>query len=196
MVSLACEQWPDTVLPIVDEIETPQMTPVILTIEPSHLFDAWEQSCLELAKIHCQVVCQFGSAPLQKTLLYGSRVMPLRIFENVDKCDVRGFMKNGDALDVICTDSNTFKGNNTGWRVFPEQIVSLEIRTNRGTMKIVINPSETPSKYWFAQPEADELSCWIWSVSSKKNCRVNAHYILEGLENVGILTDNMRNILK
>ena len=196
MVSLACEQWPDTVLPIVEKIESSQTTPIILTIKPGHLFDAWEQSCLELAKIPCQVVCQFGPAPLQKTLLYGSRVMPLRIFENVHKCDVRGFVKNGDTLDVVCTDSNTFKGNNTGWRVFPKQIVSLEIRTNLGTMKIVNKPSDNTGKYWLMQPEADELSCWIWSVSSKEKCRATAHYILEGLENVGMLTDNMRNILK
>ena len=195
MVSLASEQWPDTVLPAVEKIEPGETTPMVLTISSEHLFDAWEQICLELSKIPCQVVCQFGQTPLQKTLLYGSRVMPLRIFENVHKCDVRGFMRNDDTVDVICTDSSTFKGNLTGWRVHPKQIVSLEIRTNKGTVTLRCS-QDKPCKYWLCQPAADELSCWIYSVSSKENRRANAHYILEGLENAGILTDNMINILK
>lgn len=197
MVSLACEQWPDTVIPVTEELEPAKNEPTVLTVEPKHLFDAWEQSCLELAKIPCQVVCQFGSTALQRTLLYGSRVMPLRIFENVHKCNVRGFIKNVDTLDVICTDSDTFNGNNTGWRVFPKQIQSIEIRTQVGTMKIFIKASDKPSnKYWIMQPEADELSCWVWSVSSKEYRRANSDYILDSLQNSGVITDKMINILK
>jgi hypothetical protein len=128
-------------------------------------------------------------------LMYGSRVMPLRIFENVHKCDVRGFMKNDDTLDVICTDSSTFKGNLTGWRAHPKQIVSLEIRTNKGMVTLRCS-QDNPDKYWLCQPTADELSCWLWSVSSKENRRVNAHHILEGLQNSGVLSDKMLNILK
>lgn len=195
MVSLASEQWPDTVLPTVDKLEPPQTASMVLSISSKHFFDAWEQTCLELSKIPCQVVCQFGQTPLQKTLLYGSRVMPLRIFENVHRCDVRGFVRNGDKLDVICTDSSTFKGNLTGWRVLPKQIVSLEIRTGKGTMTLRCSQDKS-GKYWLCEPAANELSCWMCSVSSNENRRANAHYILEGLENDGILTANMINILK
>lgn len=195
MVSLASEQWPDTVLPTVEKIEPGETTPMVLTISSEHFFDAWEQICLELSKIQCQVVCQFGQTPLQKTLLYGSRVMPLRIFENVHKCDVRGFMRNDDTLDVICTGSSTFKGNLTGWRVLPKQIVSLEIRTNKGTLTLRCSQVK-PCKYWLCQPAADELSCWLWSVSSKENRRANCESILECLKTSGVLTDKMLNILK
>lgn len=195
MVSLASEQWPDTVLPTVEKIEPGETTHMVLTISSEHLFDAWEQICLELSKIQCQVVCQFGQTPLQKTLLYGSRVMPLRIFENVHKCDVRGFMSNDDTVDVICTGSSTFKGNLTGWRVLPKQIVSLEIRTNKGTLTLRCS-QDNPCKYWLCQPAADELSCWLWSVSSKENRRANCESILECLKTSGVLTDKMLNILK
>lgn len=51
MVSLACEQWPDTVIPVTEELEPAKNEPTVLTVEPKHLFDAWEQSCLELAAI-------------------------------------------------------------------------------------------------------------------------------------------------
>ena len=195
MVSLASEQWPDTVLPSVEKINPAQTTPMVLAISSEHLFDAWEQICLELSKIQCQVVCQFGQTPLQKTLLYGSRVMPLRIFEKVQRCDIRGFVRNDDTLDVICTCSSMFKSNLTGWRVLPKQIVSLEIRTNKSTVTLRCSQAKH-GKYWLCEPAADELSCWMCSVSSNENRRANAHYILEGLENAGILTDNMLNILK
>ena len=194
MVSLASEQWPDTVLPSVTQINSSETTPMVLHIASKHVLGAWEQSCLELSKIPCQVVCQFGPTPLQKTLMYGSRVMPLRIFEHVHKCDVRGFIKNGDRIDVVCTESDTFKGNLAGWRVTPSQIVSIEIRTTKGTMilRCTVNASST----WLSQPAADELSCWVWSVSSKENRRVNCDALLECLETSGVLTDKMLNILK
>lgn len=191
MVSLATERWPDTVLPSVTHIISSPI--MVLNIAPKHVFDAWEQISLELAKLPCQVVCQFGTTPLQKTLLYGSRVMPLRIFENVHKCDIRGFIKNGDTLDIICTDSDTFNGNHTGWRVTAAQIVCLEIRTKKGT--IALRTTGDTSQRWLSTSMADELSCWLWSVSPKRR-RANCHSILEDLENAGLLTDNMLNILK
>jgi len=196
MVSLASEQWPDTVLPSVTQISPSETTPMVLHIAPNHVFDAWEQSCLELAKIPCQVICQFGPAPLQKTLMYGSRVMPLRVFENVHKCEACGFIKNGNTIDVICTESNTFKGSNAGWRVTTNQIVSIEIRTTKGTVILRCTDSVNASLNWLSQPVADELSCWVWSVSSKENRRANCESILECLETSGVLTDKMLNILK
>jgi len=196
MVSLASEQWPDTVLPSVTQMTPPETNPTVLHITSNHLFDAWEQSCLELAKIPCQVVCQFGPAPLQKTLMYGSRIMPLRIFENVHKCDVRGFIKNCDTIDVICTESDTFKGNNVGWRVTPNQIMSIEIRTTNGMVILHCIDGVNASPTWLSQPVADELSCWVWSVSSKENRRANCESILECLKTSGVLSDKMLNILK
>ena len=195
MVSLASEQWPDSVMPSTVKIDRVQSDHVVLSIDPRHLFDAWEQISLDLSKVKCQVICQFGPAPLQKTLLYGSRVMPLRIFENVHTCDVRGFIKSDNTIDVICTNSNTFRGNVSGWRVNTQQIIALEIRTEKGTLTLRTNaPSK---KAWICVRAADELSCWIWSVASKENRRgIKCQYILEGLENSGVLTDKMLIILK
>lgn len=189
MVSLASEQWPDTVLPSVTQINPFPTDPLVISVASGQVFAAWEQISLELSKIPCQVVCQFGPTPLQKTLMYGSRVMPLRIFENVHKCDVRGFVKNGDALDIVCAD--TFVDNPTGWRASAEQIVCLEIRTKKGTVTLRVDDCNNQ------RSAADELSCWMWSVSSKENSR-KTHLvdILAGLEKSGVLTHKMLNILK
>jgi len=72
MVSLASEQWPDTVLPSVETIEPHENTRLTLRIAPEHLFLAWEQLSLELAKIPCEVVCQFKPNPIQKTIFVSS----------------------------------------------------------------------------------------------------------------------------
>mgnify|MGYP006091298609 CR=1 FL=1 len=193
MVSLASEQWPDTVLPSVETIEPHENTRLTLRIAPEHLFLAWEQLSLELAKIPCEVVCQFKPNPIQKTIFYGSRVMPLRISEVVHKCNVLGFVKSpSDAIDVIT--KGTFRGNRCGWRVNPTQIYSVEIRTTMGSL-VLKNDVRTLVSDWFCLPMADELSCWLWSVSTKENTRSTKN-ILESLVTSGQITDRMINILK
>jgi len=197
MVSLASEQWPDTVLPSVETIELNcrQGSRLTLGIAPEHLFIAWEQISLELAKIPCEVICEFKEKPIQKTLLYGSRVMPLRITELVHKCNAIGFIKGPcDAIDVVCPPKDTFRGNMCGWRVNPTQIHSVEIRTTMGSL-VLKNDGRTLVSDWFCLPTADELSCWLWSVSTKENTRSTKN-ILESLVASGQITDKLINILK
>ena len=193
MVSIAAGQWPDTVLPSVETIEPCEHNRLILNIASEHLFLAWEQMSLELAKIPCEVICQFKQKPIQKTLLYGSCVMPLRISEIVYKCNILGFMKSPcGAIDVVTND--TFRGNMSGWRVNPNQILSVEIRTTIGSL-VLKNEDRTLVSDWFCLPTADELSCWLWSVSAKENTRSTKN-ILESLVASGQISDKMINIIK
>lgn len=192
MVSIVAEQWPDTVLPTVETITPTPNRSLTLVVAPEHVFYAWEQIALELAKIPCDVFCRCKEEPVTKTLLYGCRVMPLRITEIVHKCRVRGFMQSScGAIDLVCPSTETFKGN--GWRAAPEQIHSIEIRTVSGALVLKTCPTESKVP-WLDLSTADKLSCWLCSVSSKENTRATNN-IVQSLVASGQLTDNMLNIL-
>lgn len=193
MVSLAIEQWPDTVLPPSSTvIDIGKDSELVLRVAPQHLFHAWGQMSLVLSTMECQAVCHFTDKPVQKTLVYGGgRSMPLRIHEQVDKSNVRGFMRHSDeALDVICTATDPKFHCPTGWRVSPSQINAIEIRTAKGCLRLESEPSHAKSIDWFGLAVADEVSCWLWSVSPKQNTRrVNL------IDVSSMLTENMKNII-
>jgi len=193
MVSLAIEQWPDTVLPPSSTaIGIVKGSELILRVAPQHLFHAWGQISLVLATMECQSVCHFNDKPVQKTLVYGGgHTMPLRIHEKVARSNVRGFMRHSDeALDVICTAPDPNFHCPTGWRVAPSQIIAIEIRTAKGCLLLESEPSTAKSIDWFGLAVADELSCWLWSVSPKQNTRrVNL------IDVSSMLTENMKNII-
>lgn len=192
MVSLAFEQWPDSVLPHTEsDIPIIKSTVSNIQVAPQHLFFAWEQMALVLAELDCQVVCRFKATPIQKTLVYGIRTMPLRIHEIVHDCDIRGFMKHSqDVLDVICKQNDTKFDCPQGWRVSECDISSLEIRTHKGSLVLEVQPSTVSRIDWFGMTSADEVSCWLWSVSSKKNARPVNRIDIDYL-----LTENMKNII-
>ena len=193
MVSLAVEQWPDTVLPTSSVVgDIAKNSEHVLRVAPQHLFHAWEQISLVLATMECQAACHFTDKPVQKTLVYGGgHTMPLRIHEQVAKSRVRGFMRHSDeALDVICTATDPKFHCPTGWRVSPSQIIAIEIRTAKGCLRLESEPSPAKSIEWFGLTVADELSCWLWSVSPKQNMRrVNL------IDVSSMLTENMKNII-
>jgi len=192
MVSLAVEQWPDTVLPsTVEDISSFGKYTHMLRVAPQHLFHAWAQISLELANVDCRVRCHFTNECIQKTLVYGVRTMPLRIREIVDVCDMRGIIKHSDtSLDIICTTRDGKFDCLTGWRVSPGQVTELEVLTRKGCLRMCVAPSNDKPYEWFTKDTADELSCWLWTISNKKNQRCNIR-----LDIGHLLTENMKNIL-
>lgn len=190
MVSLAVEQWPDTILlTTAEHITVPKGSQTTLRVAPQHLFHAWSQISLELAKLNCQVVCHFKNECIKKTLVYGVRTMPLRIGEMVSHCNIRGLQKHAeDVLDILCTATDPKYHCATGYRATPQQIAELEIRTVKGGLRLQTVASSAVS--WFDTETADELSCWMWSVSRKDHARPTHQINIDHM-----LTENMKNIL-
>jgi len=192
MVSLAVEQWPDTILPATTaHVTVPKGSQTTLRVAPQHLFHAWSQISLELAKLPCQVVCHFKNECIKKTLVYGVRTMPLRIGEMVAHCNIRGFQRHADgALDILCTATDPKYHCATGYRAAPHQVAEVEIRTAKGSLRLQTLASDASDAAWFALDTADELSCWLWSVCRSEHARPTHRLDIDHL-----LTENMRNIL-
>ena len=193
MTSFVDEQWPDTVLPpSAGTVDAGNVTALTLEVAPQHLFHAWAQISVELAKVNCNVLCKFKNQCIKKTLLYGARVMPLRIGEMVRTSRIRGLMRHAeDALDFVCASEDENYHCATGWRASPSQVAELDIRTPTGCLRLVTVPSDSSSTAWFALDTANELSCWLWSVSSKENVRP-----VNRIDIGCLLSDKMKTILK
>ena len=197
MVSLATERWPDTILPYVIEnmVNTIRTT---ITIRSCHLFDAWEQMSLELSKIQCEVICYFNEdVPLKKILFYGTSAMPTKIHENVSKCNIRGMIcgKNGIIDDVIAKEDAKYRCY-TGYRVTPDKIHRLEIRTQNKTLSFDIQKCTHPTDIWFLTEASDTVSCWLWSVCQNENKRVcNRKEMLISMQSAGMISDKNINII-
>lgn len=194
MVSFACEQWPDTVLPASDTNVDADISNVIsFQVSEEHLWDAWAQISLELAKIHCQVFCTFKSnAYMKKTLFYGSKVMPLRIMDNVSRCEIRGLIqRDDDCLDIVCVARDKKFDCVSGLRARLSQIAGIEIRTAKGCLNLITFGRNVTPMSWIHLETANELSCWLWTVSNKENARNHNRIDIQSM-----LSDNMKKILK